>query len=119
MDAFSLNGPPVNARDRPGTPGRRAMTVQRAFKSISSVQITLQRSLATTRELDVRFESSKQRATESMRSCLETLRNGEDIAPERLRQVRAEQRSTFMLADKKLSLISEAHDLVDRQIGRL
>ncbi|KAL1522972.1 hypothetical protein AB1Y20_017935 [Prymnesium parvum] len=98
---------------------RRTISVQRAMRSLSSVQITVQRSLATTRGLDVRFEASKQRSIGSMRSCLELASSGEEVPPEKLRQARAEQRATFLLAGKKLSLISEAHDLVDRQIGRL
>lgn len=98
---------------------RRTMTVQRALKSLSTTQITVQRALASTRELDTRFQASQQRAIDSMRSCLEMLRTGEGPPPEKLRQVRSEQRSTFLLADKKLSLISETYDVVDRQIGKL
>ncbi|KAL1521969.1 hypothetical protein AB1Y20_021615 [Prymnesium parvum] len=112
--------PPKNPSADPSAGGaRRSMSVQRAFKNLSSVQITVQRSLDTTRGLDSRFEANKQRALESMRACLEMVSHGEELPPEKLRQVRAEQRATFLLADKKLSLISEAHDLVDRQIGRL
>jgi len=45
--------------------------------------------------------------------------SGEEAEADKVRQVRAEQRSTFALAEKKLQLINEAHDLVDRQIARL
>ena len=102
-----------------GLPLPSHLSAQRAMKSISSVQMTVQRNLATTRELDSRFETNKQRANESARACIEQQRAGEEVEQDKVRQVRAEQRSTFVLAEKKLQLITEAHDLVDRQISRL
>ena len=39
--------------------------------------------------------------------------------PDRLRQVRQEQRQALLIADKKIQLVTEAHDAVERQIERL
>jgi hypothetical protein len=115
--------------------------VQRALKSLSSVQLTMQRSLAATRELDERFETAQQRADTSSREYLDS--HTDDPDPNKLRQVRdrpvhqrawllarphdprahrlhrvpscllhhpqvrAEQRSALILADKKVQVVSE------------
>ena len=93
------------------------MQVARVMKAVSNVQVTVQRSLATTRELDERFMMAQDRANTSAGAYLED--TADDPDPDRLRQVRAEQRSALIIAEKKVSLVSEAHDLVDRQIERL
>ena len=92
--------------------------VQRALKSLSSVQLAVQRSLASTRDLDERFQTAQTKAETSAASYLEDMSCSEPD-PERLRQVRAEQRAAILVADKKVSLVSEAHDTVERQIERL
>ena len=93
------------------------LQLQRVMKSITNAQVTVQRSLASTREYDVRFLAAQERANDSARTYLNS-HSGESDA-ERLRQVRAEQRSALILADKKVRVVGEAHDLVDRQIERL
>ena len=94
-----------------------AREVQRALKGLSSVQLTVQRTMAQNHDLEERFNAAQQRADESQASYLED--TAEEPDPERLRQVRAEQRSALLIADKKVQIVSEAHDSVDRQIERL
>ena len=93
------------------------MQVARVMKSLSHVQVTVQRSLATARELDERFTSAQQRVNTNAAAYLEE--TIDEPNPERLRQVRAEQRSALIIAERKVSVVSEAHDLVDRHIERL
>lgn len=93
------------------------LQVQRVMRSLSSTQATVQRSLATTRELDERFIEAQKRADNSAITFLYSEPDAVDA--DRLRQVRAEQRSAIIIAEKKVQLVVDAHDQVDRQIEKL
>ena len=114
---------PFSAEANPMSPARHTpqVQIQRVLKAQTSVQQTVQRTLASTRELDDRFLSAQKRADESASGYVQAgWDEGMDAdRSDRLRQVRAEQKSAQIIADKKVQMATEVHDLVDRQIERL
>ena len=118
LQPFMSTAPPPTPRGgAQGQPTGPAQQIQRCMKAQSQIQVTIQRSLASCRELDERFLAAQKRADESAVAYLQSQPDENDL--ERLRQVRAEQRTALIVADKKVALASDAHDLIDRQIEKL
>jgi inhibitor of growth protein 4 len=115
--AASPGPPPAFSLVANNPQSKPAREVQRALKSLTSVQLTVERSLASTRELDERFSAAQEQADMGSASYLEDAATEHDI--ERLRKVRADQRAALLIAEKKVAIVTEAHDAIERQIERL
>ena len=118
MLPFSVEAHPASPAARQTTPQHQ---IQRVLKAQTSVMQTVQRTLVSTTELDQRFNAAQGRADESGLGYLQADWDETNDAEraDRLRQVRGEQRTAMVIAEKKVQLLSEAHDLIDRQIDRL
>ena len=80
---------------------------------------TVHRALLSVTELDERTRSTNKRMEMHANTYLRSVRPGTVADPEALKQLRTEQRTAMALVDKKIQLLSEAHDLVEKHVERL
>mgnify|MGYP006131646935 CR=1 FL=1 len=101
----------------PKRPGRDpAVTL---LRSLANVPANVHRALLNVTELDQRAQAAAKRIDQQAATYLRSVRPGGTADQEALKQLRSEQRTTVALADKKIQVLSEAHDLVDKQVEKL
>ena len=89
------------------------------LRSLANVPANVHSALLNVTELDERTSATADRIATQATAYLRSVRPGGAADHEALKQLRAEQRTSLALADKKILVLSEAHDLVERQVERL
>ena len=85
LQPFMSTAPPPTPRGgAQGQPTGPAQQIQRCMKAQSQIQVTIQRSLASCRELDERFLAAQKRADESAVAYLQSQPDENDLELGRL-----------------------------------
>ena len=89
------------------------------LRSLANVPASVHRALVNVTELDERTKATSKRMETHANAYLRSVKPGAAPDQEAHKQLRSEQRTALALADKMIQLLSEAYDLVDKQVGRL